>query len=220
MNEPVAPVVEPREGVAAPAPAEQAPAAPAQADQNQAASLPEELLRLPAIQGLLAGQPGAVSASLADFANRPEGKLIVANKDPLMKAGMGLYRSSGGDLGVIFNRLFVSDSQIQEADKAGQLTQLAPSFDEVSQTLAASGDRHPVLNHDTANHPTGLAAGGPVSPGTPPEITGGAPGAPMPAATSPKLIAGKARNIGAGSPTSGPKPGSGRLINQILKPVV
>jgi hypothetical protein len=207
MNEPVAPVVEPRDPAAS-GKMQQDPAAPA---GEQSAGLPEDLLRIPAVQALLVGQPGAVSASLADFAKRPEGQIIAANKDPLMAAGMGLYRSMKGDLGVLFNRLFVSDQEIMDADKSGTLMKLAPSFDEVNSQVSKAGGSHPILNKEFQT-PTGFK----TSP--PPAVSAGAPLSAPPA--PPKLVAGKARNIPLGSPTSGPKPGAGRLINQILKPVV
>ena len=93
MADPV--VVEPKPGVSPVA--ETAP--PAETDQT--ASLPDEVLRVPAIQAIFAGSPPAVSAPIEEFASRPEGKLVMANKEALMKAGMGLYRSVAGDLGVV-----------------------------------------------------------------------------------------------------------------------
>lgn len=131
-----------------------------------------------------------------------------------MKAGMGLYRSLQGDIGVLFNRLFVSDQEIMDADKSGTLMKVAPGFDEVNSQISKAGDKHPILNKDFQT-PTGFKTGTPPAIGAGPALT--APAAPP---APPKIVAGKARNIGAGSPTSGPKPGAGRLINQILKPVV
>lgn len=218
METPVAaPVVEPKVGVMPPPAGAGTPPAAESGEPKAGAELPNELLQIPAIQGLLAGSPPAVSASLADFANRPEGKLIAANKEPLMNAGMGLYRSVGGDIGVIFNRMFVSDQEISNADKAGQLPQVAPPFDQVNQQLASAGQNHPILNPNLQT-PTGLKTAPPAAVGAMPAASP-APGA-MPAPTPAKVTAAKARNIPLGSPTSGPKPGAGRLLNSILKPVV
>ncbi len=150
--QPAAPVVEPKPGVTAAPAAEPAP-------EQAAGSLPEELVQIPAIQGLLAGAPAAVSASIADFSNRPEGQLIAANKEPLMAAGMGLYRSIAGDLGVLFNRMYVSDEEIANADKQGTLAEIAPAFDEVNQSISASGDKHPALNPEL-KPPNGVQDGG------------------------------------------------------------
>ncbi len=212
------PVVEPKPGVA---PVAETPAPTAPEGEQAAGALPDDLIRIPAIQGLLAGSPPAVSASLADFANRPEGQLIAANKDPLMAAGMGLYRSIAGDTGVLFNRMYVSDTEISDADKAGNLAQIAPSFDEVNQSISTSGDKHPILNPDL-KPPTGLKTAPPPAIGGAAPITpsAGATAAPAPSPAPARQIGAKARNVAPGSPTSGPKPGAGRLMNQILKPVI
>jgi len=137
-----------------------------------------------------------------------------------MAAGMGLYRTVAGDLGVLFNRMFISDEEISNADKSGQLAEIAPSFDEVNQMISASGDKHPALNPDLQT-PTGLKAGVPPTPGAtspiqPPAVPTAAPVKPAP----PGQANAKAKNALPGSPTSGPKPGAGRLLNQILKPVI
>lgn len=187
-------------------------AAPAAPEPASTASLPADVIQIPAIQALLAGQPAAVSASLTDFANRPEGQVIAKNAKPLMEAGMGLYRSLSGDLGVLFNRMYIHDEDIMAADKAGKLASVAPSFDEVNASITASGDKHPVLN---AKEPVG-----PASAPTPdlqkPQMAPPAPVKPTPA----KVIGPKMTASVPGGPTTGVAPGAGRLLNQILKPVV
>lgn len=203
-----APVVEPKEGVS-PAPSV-TPTAP-EAPETASTSLPDDLIRIPAIQAVLAGAPPAVSASLAEFQNRPEGKVIAANAKPLMDAGFGLYRSLSGDLGVLFNRAAISDNEIMDADKAGKLLDIAPSFDEVSASIGKMGEKHPILN---AKPPTGFktneAPAVQPAPITPPQ-----PVKP----SSQKEILKKASALTPGGPTSGPMPGAGRLLNKILTPV-
>lgn len=202
-------VVEPRASAGAPAPA------PVEAPVDEggpAGSLPEELHRMPAIQGLLAGAPVAFSASLSAFAKRPEGKLIGANIKPLQEHGVGLYRGLDGDTGVLFNQLKISGDQIKAADAAGTLLEIAPSFDEVNATVGATGV--PV----TAE-PTG-AAGAPP-PAAPQMAQAPLTGIKPPsAAVQKKMATARIGNSQPGSPTSGPKPGSGRLLNSILKPVL
>jgi len=178
-------------------------------DEGPAGALPEELHRLPAIQGLLAGAPVAFSASLAAFAKRPEGKLIGENIKSLQDHGVGLYRGLDGDTGVMFNQLKISGDQIKAADAAGTLLEIAPSFDEVNATVGASGVP------ETAP-PTG-AAGAP--PPAAPQMAQ-APVSPPPASVQKKMATARISNSQPGSPTSGPKPGSGRLLNSILKPVL
>lgn len=196
-------VVEPRASAGAPAPVE-APVA-----EEAATSLPEELHRLPAIQGLLAGTPAAFSASMTTFAKRPEGKLIGSNIKSLQDHGVGLYRGLDGDTGVLFNQLKISGDQIKAADAAGKLLEIAPSFDQVNATVGASGVP------ETAP-PTG-AAGAP--PPAAPQMAQ-APMAPPSTAVQKKTATARIDNQKPGSPTSGPKPGSGRLLNSILKPVL
>ena len=220
MNEQL-PLVQPNDNAPTPPP-EVAPTDPtAAAPAGDSTSLPDDMLAIPAFQGLLAGAPPAISASIADFTNRPEGKLIQEHKDDLLKAGIGLYRSLQGDLGVLFNQMYISGEDLKTADKGGTLDQVAIPFDQANQQLAASGADHPLLN-------PGAAPTGPKTPGAPsllPSVGSTPTPAPSPMApqmppTPAKQIGAKMRNLALGSPTSGPKPGEGRLLNQILKPVI
>lgn len=170
------------------------------------------MLQIPAMQALFAGQPAAVSASITDFAKRPEGKLIQQNKDALMKAGINLYRGLDGDTGVVFNQAYLSGPELQAADKAGQLTQVAPPFDTVNSEVAKSGANNPVLN---AKSPSGFKTA-PVPEA--PQMSSAVP----PASAGTQTAAQKARvqNLQPSGPVSGPKPGSGRLLNAALTPVI
>lgn len=204
------------------APIDGAPAAPPVAPTDEAvptedSGLPDELIAIPAFQGLLAGSPGAISASIEDFAKRPEGQLIQQNKDALLAAGIGLYRSLAGDLGVLFNQSYVNGEDLKTADKEGRLTEVAPPFDEVNQQLAGSGDANPILN---SQPPTGIKQPGAPSILPPVASTEAPPAGPMAPPTPQKAVSAKMRNLALGSPTSGPAPGQGRILNSILKPVL
>jgi hypothetical protein len=197
-------------------PAPEATAAPAAAEPTeeqsaaQASALPEEVLNLPVMQALFAGAPSAVSVPIEQFAKRPEAKLLAENKDALTRAGFGLYRNLGGDLGVIFNQLRISGAELQTADKSGKLLEIAPPFDQVAQQIGASGNQNPVL---TAEPPKGGLATAPAP--TPPQM-GAQPAAP--AASSQQRS--RLKNLVSGGPSTGQKPGAGRLLNSILKPVL
>lgn len=171
----------------------------------------DELLQIPAIQAIFAGSPPAISTSIKDFANRPEAKIIGDNRDELQSMGIGFYRSLGGDLGVLFNQLRLNGQDLLNADRAGQLQQVAPPFDTVNSEVALSGDRHPSLN---ASAPTGGATAAPTPPAPMPTPN------TQPASVQNKQATARIKNIQPGSPTSGPAPGAGRIMNQILKPVV
>lgn len=204
-----------------PEPAQVAPINPEEAPPVDTTGIPDEVLQIPAMQALMAGIPPAVSANISDFNKRPEGKLIAQAKDALTRSGVGFYKSLSGDLGVLFNSLKVNPQDIQAADKAGKLLEIAPPMDVVSQEVASSGMGNPVLQ-------SGAPGGAPMarSASIPPS---GSQMTPPPAPAAPAssggdsarlLLAARLKNMAPGAPTSGPKPGQGRLVNQILKPVV
>lgn len=201
-----APTIEPAATAAPEVTPESAPA-------PKAGGLSDELLQLPVLQALFAGSPAAVSASIADFQERPEAKLILDHKDELMKTGVGLYRSLDGANGVLFNQRFIHGDDIKAADQAGKLLEVAPPFDVVSDSVMKSGEAHPALNPKQA---TGFAQASMPSTGSPPA----APVAPLPASAQRKVMADRLMNQQPGAPTSGPAPGAGRLLNNILKPVL
>lgn len=216
-------LVEPLSTAPQPAPVEATAPQPAPAPEGGGADISPELVQIPVIQGLLAGEPAAVSVPIAEFDAMPEGKLITQNKDSLMNAGIGFYRSLGGDLGAMFNRMFVSDSEIQAADKAGKLLELAPPFSQVNQALSQAGAQNPVLR-DPAGRPTGFKTGGAPAPAPGPVANTQQAPAPMPSGkpskTPARVVQSKMRALNPQSPTEGAKPGAGRLLNSILKPVV
>lgn len=214
-HENTAPVVEPKLPAAPAEPVAVEPKAGAPVPEAPPAAeggdLPDELMRIPALQGLLVGQPAAVSASIADFAKRPEGQLIGKNAGPLTAAGFGFYRTKAGDLGVLFNQRYVHGEQLKAADLAGTLQELAPPFDAVNQQLSQAGADHPMMNAEAG--PEGFAAA-PM-----PQAPTSSQVAPPPASVPRQAQAARVKNLTPGGPTSGARPGAGRILNSILKPV-
>lgn len=198
-------IVEPRAGVE--------PVAAASAEGG--VDLPEDLLRIPAMQAITAGQPGAFSAVLAQFEKMPEAKIITANKDNLMKAGFGLYRSLDGQSGAVFNQLFVSPDEIKAADAAGQLQTVAPPFEQLNMEIASAGANNPVLAEGA--RPEGFKTGMAAPSAGPIEL---APPKTMAASAQKSLATKRANALTPQGPTSGAAPGAGRLLNTILRPVV
>jgi hypothetical protein len=178
-----------------------------------AATFPPEVMQIPAFQALFAGQPPAVSGSLKEMNKSPEADALRKHKDLLMEAGIGLYRSMSGDTGVIFNQFYISPQQLKDADNAGTLMEIAPSIQEVNQSVATSGDAHPVLTHSGEVPGSFASAPAPTMP-----TASAAPG-PSPSTTG-KLATARKQQVLPGSPTSGPRPGGGRVLNSILKQVV
>jgi len=184
------------------------------AAEAEGADLPDEVIQIPAIQGLLAGAPAAVSAKIKNAEKSAEGKAIVKNRDALQGAGVGFYRSLAGDDVVLFNQLHISGEDIKAADKAGKLLEIAPPFDVVNREIAKAGpESHPSINFKGV--PSGAA--GP-QPALPPQS------ATMPMTAAPNAakarIQAQIKNLQPQAPTSGSKPGSGNILRSILRPVL
>lgn len=180
---------------------------------DQGSELPDAILKIPAFGPLMSGAPAATSLRIADMAKTEEGKAIAANAKPLQAAGYFFYRALSKDIGVIANGLFVAPEQIQQADKAGQLAQIAPDFTTLNAEAAKSGELNPVLNAQTP-------AGPPTPPAPPvPQMSAGTLPAPPPASTQTRLAGARTKNLQEGSPTSG-RAAQGRLLNNLLKPAI
>jgi hypothetical protein len=216
MNGEDQPIVEPKPGVSPDAettPTAETPAPEASAALEKGSQLDDEVLKIPAMQAVFAGSPPAVSATLAEFNKRPEAKLIIANKDALVAAGMGLYKSLSGELGVIFNQFHIHPEELVQADKKGILTKIAPPFDTVNDHIAKSGANHPILSMQGI---PGGPKGAPMP--TPPQASDGI--TQPPASVQNKVATARTNSLTNDQPTQGPRPGAGRLLNSILKNVV
>lgn len=212
---PLAPAVEPTNPQAQPASEASPPAQAAPGEAEGGSGLPPEVLQIPAFQGLLAGEPAAISASLEDFQKRPEAKVIQSAIPFLQKAGIGTYRSLGGDLAVLFNQFYISGQELKQADQAGKLLEVAPAFDQVNQSISGLGaDAHPSLKERQV--PGALK----TAPANPPQSASPVSTPPPSAEKDIKAQQARMKNMQPGAPTSGPSPGAGRLLNNILKPVL
>jgi hypothetical protein len=225
------PLVEPLNPSAIPPEAQTPPVEPI---QEPSAQVPEEIIQIPAMQAVFSGSPPAVSARIKEFARMEEAKLIAQNKDVLQQAGIGFYKALSGELGVIFNQFYIHPSDIQAADKQGKLLQIAPPIEQVDAAVAKAGANHPALARNSV--PGGPAASRSAS--LPPQFSSGQPASASGSAPAPRtpsqggssqgapaglqrtLLKARLSALAPGAPTSGPSPGSGRLLNQILKPVV
>lgn len=188
---------------------------PTDTPQEQAAGLPEPLLKLHPIQAMIAGTPPAVSMPIKEFSKLPEAKEIVENADALKEAGFGFYKSINGTQGVVFNSLHIHPQDIQAADKAGKLEQIAPPWNHVAHVISKAGALHPALARTGV--PQGLAT---PTPPAPPQAGSGQLPQPEPASAAKKQATARLLALQPGAPTSGPAPGQGRLLNSILRPVV
>ena len=203
-----------------PTPPDVQAAAPAAPDATQAAppQLPPDLLKIHALQGLLAGAPAAVSMDISDFAKTADGKEIAKNGQALQASGLNFYKSMGKDTGVIYNALYIHPQDLQAADKAGKLTQIAPPWSKVEHVISKSGTAHPALTH--RGPPAAPAAATPPPP--PQAATGIVPqsGKPLPAKAQNQLLQARIAATNPQAPTQGPAPGGSQLLNRVLRPVV
>lgn len=160
--------------------------------------LPPEVLEIPAMHGLLHGAPPAVYAEVAD--KSPEVQTVTKNKDALVEAGFGFYRSKDETLTVLYNGVYVSPDTLRKADEEGKLTEVAVPFSQLKSDYenAVSGNTVPGQSVSSAT-----ATGNPPS-----------------ARSQSKVTTARLKNLQPGSPTSGPSPGAGRLINNILTPAI
>ena len=217
------PLIEPQP--AAGAPQDETPTVDPSQPAQAAPELPDALLKVPAMQALMAGSPPALSATIKSFEKKPEAKLIASNKDLLKQAGMGFYTSLSGETGVIFNGLHIHPEDLLAADKMGKLSTIAPPFDSVDHAVSKSGLQNPALRPSRVpNAPANPRLKAPptiantVSPEPAPQP---APQVKQATAGLQKAILGqRAKNAAVGAPTTGPAPGAGRILNNILKPVV
>jgi len=164
-------------------------------------TLPADIVDLPIIYNVAKGSPPAVSAP--DNMDDPAVKAITKHAQALVASGFGIYESMDGKNWVLFNTQAISTGDLHDADAAGKLLEVAPPFSSVKTASpgqpAASG--------------TGMAAAAPQAPAQVPESQ------PAPSVQQ-KLATSRQANLAPGSPTSGPAPGAGRLLNNILKPAV
>lgn len=192
--------------MALPTAADIIPAEPAQVPANSEAvsdaevSIPDEVLEIPAVYGLLHGNPAAIYADLKT--TNPELEVIGKHAPELGAAGMGFYKSKDGTLGVLYNSAYVDEATLRAADGRGAIQEVAAPYEEVQARF----------NGAVGQSPAGPAASVVPSPT--------ATGSPPSSKTQQKVAGARLKNLQLGSPTSGPVPGQGRIANSILKPVI
>lgn len=173
--------------------------APGAAKTNPAAMLellPSEVLDNPVIFALAKGKPGAISAPKKS--KDPVVQSVIKNAEPLVAAGFGIYESIDKKNDVLFNSALVDAGDLQEADQQGRLLEVAPLFSTVTQQGAT---------------PAGSGAM-PAAPALPPASAPESQPAPS---VQTKLATARTKNLQPSSPTGGPAPGAGQILNSILK---
>lgn len=193
--------------VAAAAPVEPpAPTAPEDDDFGSDAEIPEEVLRIPAMNGLLQGKPAAVYAPLNK--KDPDIDIVLKNGRNLIDAGFAFYQAKSMPVNVLYNRLYLDDAKLAEADAAGKLDEVAEPFDDVRASFDSLRKKTP-----TEGAPAAPAAA--PSAQAPVPMTPGPSGPPAPASVQNKLATARIANLEPDAPN-----GAGRILSAIQKPVV
>jgi hypothetical protein len=174
-------------------------------DENKA-QIPEEILKLPAFRALLEGTPPAVKVSKEDFQSDPTIKMIQGFAEPLLYSGFGFYRPKDGTSSVMYNSRFIDGNALKIADDKGKLDDLAAPYGEL-KTFFDTELAKPDSEGDAPAAPAPSTAPKPITPAAPSGVQA-------------QLGTARLNNLAPGAPTSGPAPGQGRVLSQILKPTV
>jgi hypothetical protein len=172
----------------------------------------------------------------------PNAWKLAESFDKLTQAGLDLYLAHDGSF-VLYNPTQVEEKNIQKADMAGALKTTIPDWQDVTNETPQKPPPKVQKEMDEMYAKLGLApqmgaqasgAGAPAPGGAamPPgggniaaDLTALANlGVPTPKAPPPSTQTAMARarvaNAQVGSPTSGPSPGAGRVINNLAKPAI
>jgi hypothetical protein len=180
---------------AAPANSEAAPA-------QDTGGIPPEVLEIPLMKGLLEGAPPAVWTPIGT--KGPEVETVLKNGPALNKAGFGFFRDEKEGLDVFYNSRFISPELVKAAAKKGKIKDVASPLAEVSAQIYGAVGETPGVS--TPGQPPAAVAASSVTAAT------GLPDTPVNTA--------RLNNVQPGSPTSGPSPGAGRILNNIIKPTI
>lgn len=182
-------------------------AAPAESEPTT--EIPEEVLNIPAVYGLLNGAPPAVYVERTR--KDPEIKTVVKHQKELQDSGFGFYQTKNGKYTVFYNGAYVSPEELKKEDEAGTLTETVAYYDDVKQSFdSALGGATPEGGAPLPGQPEAAAAPSAAPVG----------GSPPSSRVQNTLATARVNNLNPGSPTSGPVPGRGRILNNILKSAV
>lgn len=173
-------------------PANSEEAAPAE----DTSGVPESVLGIPIMQGLLNGSPPAIWAEIGT--KSPEIAEVLKHGKSLNEIGIGFFRDSKAGLDLAYNTRFIQPSLVEAAAKKGKLKDLGEPFLETNARF-----------NEAAGLPTTGAAAPAASGGMPSSVPVDSP-----------LATARKDNLMPGSPSSGNFPGRGRVINEITKNTV
>lgn len=184
-------------------------------------NLPPELARIPAVQLVSVGAPPAVRVGPGEY--YPELDPLVDRIDEVITGGLDIYKALDESL-VMFNPLFMTAEELIYLDQQGKLATVVPDYGEVtgSQPQEISDEQvASFVDRGDAAAAKMREISGPGEEPTPVQATGTPTPVPGPTpAEQGAVLNSQAKGIKAfgGEPTSGPRPGGGRLLNALLQP--
>lgn len=177
--------------------------------------LPDSVADLQVVQWISMGKPPAARVGPGEF--YPELEPLEENLVEVIDAGLGVFQAQSGDT-VLYNPLFVKEEELQTADAEGKLDLVAPTYgeltgkspQEIDDKTAKRLDKHAKNNMQklSAGASTSDRAAKPAQPST--------PVSKLPPGAQEKLVGAQTNKSNLNSPTSGPRPGGGRILNSIL----
>jgi hypothetical protein len=179
---------------------------------------------IPAVQMIAVGSPPAVRVSPGEY--YPEIDPLVDNLDKVIESGLDVYRTQKDSL-VMFNPLFISGDELAYLDQAGKLESVVPDYGTMTGSVPKELTDEEVAKYvDRSDAVQGKLQGlRDMEPEPEPvEQPVGTP-TPVPAPSPGQINAvmqdqNQAIQAFGGPPTTGARPGGGRLLNALLKPPV
>ena len=171
--------------------------------------IPEEVLQIPAVYGLLNGAPPAVYVERTR--KDPEIQTVVKHQKELVDSGFGFYQTKNGKYTVFYNGAYVSPDELKKEDEAGTLTETVAYYDDVKQSFDSAVNGTPSQGGEAL-------PGEPAAAAAPSAVPVG--GSPPSSRVQNTLATARVNNLNPGSPTSGPVPGRGRILNNVLKSAI
>lgn len=164
-----------------------------EAATEESSEVPAEILALPIVGSLLDGSTPAIYNESG--AKSKEIDTVIKNGKSLKEIGIEFFHDPKAKLDLAYNTQYIDPAFVKAAAAKGKLKEIAESYTEVSARINA--------------------AIAPASVGAAP--MGGSTEMNLP--NTPVTTA-RINNLQPGSPTSGPAPAQGRVLNSLLRPTI
>jgi len=200
---------------------EEAAATPAPSSIPDAGKLeiPDALKSNKAFKDVLTGAiPGVVVAAGQYY---PSAGPAVKHMEDVLKLGLDFYFAYDNST-ALFNPAKITEQELQAADKAGKLNQVLPDYGVLTGEKPEAPPANGAANGAPAGSPSAptLGAEAPAPTNQPGAAALNASVPPPDPKILSQLNMARIKNVTPGSPSSGPVPGSGRVLTGLLKPAI